>query len=751
MRTGHGLIGRHWIAALAAALLCSTSVYASPLQVDLSGFQQSEGIRATSIGGAVEVEWRGADNQRLRIRLDGSEDGPVIRELSIMDASGAWQRVLTDVRVEYSVVEGYRRISNQQLEPLNELDVEITDEIIDRYRWDVFWDAPLDTRPVENDGTGFVRNPPPAEGIASQPGLPRNPEEIRRGSMHLSAASVAVTGGDGSVRLSFPGVQLGTFSGELVLAMYEGTNLVQTEVVAATQAQAVAFKYDAGIGGLASGDAVRVVWNDTANLPQSTGFPASRPSNSERSLVRAANRVLAVETGTGSVAAFPPPHTWYWAREVEVNLGNNYFRKDADGTLAIGVGQAERELEQFAANWSLYSAPPGSVQHMRAFFYPTLGTGQAAISEALAFTNGDVYPVVAGHMRMGTHYHIDAGRQWLENGLDFRIDDFDALRGAGLDIISLTERPRRQTQLQELDAAFRGARLHSDSSFLILPNTENSFLLGGHWDMLYSRPTFFMPLSQARTADQALVYDDPTFGRVYQLGSEDDVMEMVQAEDMLIYMPHPRTKGSTGYPDAIRDEPRFRDDRYRGAGWRWGMGLDLSDVRMSGLRALPLLDEMNNWAAQGGYRPKYLQAITETYFKGPGDDIYGSGPMQYIRLASLPTDGDYSPIIDAMSAGDYFMSTGEVRFENHGVKSTGEAGSYEAEISWTFPLNFVEVVWGDGTQTHAVSVPATQYGAFGRRVFNVPVDLSTARWVRFAAWDIAGNGAFTNPVALDGR
>ena len=28
---------------------------------------------------------------------------------------------------------------------------------------------------------------------------------------------------------------------------------------------------------------------------------------------------------------------------------------------------------------------------------------------------------------------------------------------------------------------------------------------------------------------------------------------MIEAEDMLVYMPHPRTKGSTGFPDAVSD------------------------------------------------------------------------------------------------------------------------------------------------------------------------------------------------------
>ena len=50
------------------------------------------------------------------------------------------------------------------------------------------------------------------------------------------------------------------------------------------------------------------------------------------------------------------------------------------------------------------------------------------------------------------------------------------------------------------------------------------------------------------------------------------MMEMAKRENMLIYMAHPRSKGSTGFPDAIKDTAHFRHEHYRGIGWRWGMG-----------------------------------------------------------------------------------------------------------------------------------------------------------------------------------
>lgn len=734
-------------AVLTAALMSSTAILAAPLEADLAGFSSSEGLSAQQTGGDLTVEWQGADDETLRLVLGDENGSPVIRQLAISADGGDWTTVAENAAFEFSIVEGYRRISKQQMSPLTALGVELTQDVVDQYKWDVFWDAPLDTRTEDLD----AGNPPPVGGVAEQPGLPRQPDEILRASLEMSAGNAIVTGDEGSIRIELPGATLGTFSGSLVVTVFKGTNLIQAELEASTDGESVAYKYDAGIRGLAIGEGTSLVWKDIANLRQDMTLTDAHPDNDKLSLLRAANRIVAADVGDAAIAAFPPPHVWYWAREVEVNLGNNYYRKDADNTVAIGVGQAEQEVEQYLANWSLYSAPPGTVQHMRAYFYPTLGDADAAIEEALAFTSNDIYPEVDGHKVLAAHYHINPGRQWIAEGLDFRIDDFDVLKTAGIDIISLAERPRDETQLEELDAAFKGAMLHSDENFLILPNMENSNLLGGHWDLWFSKPTLYIDLEEPRTADQPLVTEDPTYGRIYQVGSKEDIMEMVEAENMLVYMPHPRTKGSSGYPDAVKDDPTFQSDHYRGAGWRWGMGSDLSEIRMSEKRVLPLLDDMNNWAAEAGYAPKFLQAITETYWKAPGDDIYGSGPVQYIALDDIPTDGDYTPIVDAMMAGDYFMSTGEVRLNSYGLEGEGADAVYKANIAWTFPLDFVEVVWGDGTDTHVETVPAIELGAFGEEDFEVPVDLSQAKWVRFAAWDIAGNGAFTNPVALDGR
>jgi hypothetical protein len=269
--------------------------------------------------------------------------------------------------------------------------------------------------------------------------------------------------------------------------------------------------------------------------------------------------------------------------------------------------------------------------------------------------------------------------------------------------------------------------------------------LGGHTDLLVSHQIFW---SQGRADGQPLVENDPNYGKVYHLGSPADLTEMVHREDLLLYMPHPRSKGSTGYPDAIKDTAHFRDEGYRGIGFRWGMGLDGSEQRLCEYRCLPLLDEMNNWVADLPANPKYIQAISEVFEQGPGDDIYANNPVNYVKMDRLPESDNWKPIVDAMKHGDYFVTSGEVLIPSYAVQGTGNQRMIVADVEWTFPLELVEVVWGDGQHTDRQIISTTDLPAFGRHRFQIPFNADGKKWVRFAAWDSAGDGALVQPVRL---
>ena len=87
---------------------------------------------------------------------------------------------------------------------------------------------------------------------------------------------------------------------------------------------------------------------------------------------------------------------------------------------------------------------------------------------------------------------------------------------------------------------------------------------------------------------------------------------------------------------------------------------------------------------------------------------------------------------------------------SYAVQGTGPHRTITADVEWTFPLDFVEVVWGDGVKTDRQIISTTDLAAFGTKHFQIPFDATGKKWVRFAAWDTAGNGALVQPIKLPG-
>ena len=740
---------------MAALPLASLFIRAQTAACDLTAYHAQPGLAAVNGADGLTVSWTGETDRELRLRLGIDAGVPTIRDLAVRRKGAGWATLAENARPEFRVVAGFRRMSNQQIQPLTGLKVPITPEIIDEHKWDAFWDAPLDLNPKPARGG----NPPPAAGIANQPGLPRKAEEITRATAvyHADRCEVKVDGA--RLEIAFPGVHLGPFDGRLQFTVYRSTGLLRMEVIAKTDQTSVAYKYDAGLSKLAFDPAVsKLAWRDTSNTWQSYRFGGT--DNEHEMPLKASNRVLIAERGVpgsaASLAVFPPPHTFFWAREIATNLGYVWYRKDAGGTFAFGVRQAEREeTPQYDANFALYSARPGTLQRMPVYLFASADEAQPALEHVLALTHGDRYKALPGYQVMNHHYHMDLGQRLLAAGsLDAEIPDLQALKALGITIVSQIDSiveggGRGEPRLNPLTvakASVDGARRHSDADFVVMPNQEYyGSPLGGHTDLLFSHPVYW---TQGRAAGQPLVEEDPAFGRVYRIGGADDLMEMARREDVLISMPHPRTKGSTGFPDAVKDTAAFKDPHYQGVGFRWGMGLDLSERRLCERRCLALLDDMSNWTADRPGPSKYVLSISEVRYQAPGDDIYASAPVSYVKLARLPSPQDVSPVIAALMRGDYFVTSGEVLIPSYAVRGTGAQRTIEADVEWTFPLDFVEVIWGDGVKTGRGIVTATDLPPMSRHHFSIPFDAAGQKWVRFAAWDSAGNGALVQPVKL---
>ena len=114
----------------------------------------------------------------------------------------------------------------------------------------------------------------------------------------------------------------------------------------------------------------------------------------------------------------------------------------------------------------------------------------------------------------------------------------------------------------------------------------------------------------------------------------EEVWAMVKAESGYVYQTHPRTKGSTGYPDKILNTSYFRDPSYLGTGWK-SMPSDLSLPQL-GQRGFKTLDDLNNL----GFR-KHMLGEIDVFQLSATDELYGLLNLNYLRLPKLPAFDHY--------------------------------------------------------------------------------------------------------------
>ena len=500
-------LGLAWVAALVGA---ATMVQADPLDCDLSGYRAQPGLTAAVAGDVLTVTWDGDEGSEVRLRFAIDSGTPTIREMTIRPAGGHWRVLATDVRPAFRVVSGVRRVTQQQTEPLEQLEVPLTSEKLNEIKWAAFWDAPLyiSDEPPRSHASSI----PAAEPFANHPGMPRQPEEVTRATARYRATGCEVRTNGARIEITFPGVEAGIFAGRLHYDVFKGSNLVRQMVIAKTDHPSAAFKYDAGLSGLPVQDSARIVWRDLAGYDQD--YKLGGPVDGAPTVVKSRNRLIAAELEDGAIAAFPPPHSFYWARESEQNLGYSWYRKDSSETFAFGMRQAELEEDpEFYHNFALYNARPGTWQRMPVFFYISPGSANDAMAAALAFTRGDRFKPLPGYKVMGHHYHVGlVARLGDEGSFDQRLNDVGTMKAIGMDIYSIIDGARGPGRhdkgelfLKDLANYYEAARRQSDKDFLVMPNDENSTggrppFLGGHYDILMSKPVYWRPAARAGPA-----------------------------------------------------------------------------------------------------------------------------------------------------------------------------------------------------------------------------------------------------------
>ena len=385
---------------------------------------------------------------------------------------------------------------------------------------------------------------------------------------------------------------------------------------------------------------------------------------------------------------------------------------------------------------------------MPVYYYLSAGDSHSTQEAVLAFTHDDRYKAMPGYKVMVSHFHMHFLEQLNDAGtIDPHPSWVDVFRGLGINIANMADfhsdshpKDPGPIRFKEQKVYFEGCRRFSDRDFLLIPGEEPDDTFGGHYISVMPHPVYW---SQTRDAGHKFMENDPQYGAVYHIASAEDELEMLKREQGLMWQAHPRTKGSTYYPDEVREKPHFLSDIFLGASYQ-SLPVDQSEKRLCEKRCLGLMDDMNNWTG-----PKYLLAEGDTYMKYPDDETFPQLIVNYVKMDRVPKfDEGWSPLLKTMRAGDFYVSSGEVLFRNSGISGSGARRTFNAEVEWTFPLEFAELVWGDGDTTHTQLIPATDLAPMSSKKFSVPFDVAGKKWVRFAVWDSAGNGAFTQPVHL---
>ncbi|MEM7143493.1 MAG: hypothetical protein AAF591_00065 [Verrucomicrobiota bacterium] len=591
------------------------------------------------------------------------------------------------------------------------------------------------------------------------------------------------------------------FSGELQLTFFAHSPLIQLEAIVSTPKKNRAILYRAGLGSPA--DQITSLTYHIAGGTQNTiprdqmvdyhpapqievkrtdglgrgGFdPAISPliGKVEEGLLQAKYRTVALQTAEGSVGIFPPPHKFLPPLDFAENVGFNFAWRKKDGTIEAGIRQPPLGDGRYRP-W--VDCPPNSRQHLDLFLLISDQPAQVCLEEIAAYTNHDRYPELDGYRTFSSHYHMWHARELImaqqEQETDSIPEAFELplfvkrFKEIGMDIVHLAEfhgGPNTGlSRYPELQVLHRECARLSDDEILILPGEEPNVHLGGHWISFFPRPVYWdwPDKKSLRKQKQQMVNgkfpdferNDPELGTVYFINSAEDMLRLAEKEEALVWTAHPRIKGSTGYPDRYREEDYYTSPTFLGAAWK-AMPANYSDDRL-GRRVLDLLDDMNQWGQH-----KQILAEADLFKLNAASELYGHNNVNYLKLANVPKfNNGWAPVLDALRTRQYFSGTGEVlirsltyngkEFPSQIPASNAGAVDIVAELKWTFPLSFAEIISGDGDVIFRERIDLSDTGAFGdEQLINHTIDLSDRTWVRFEVWDVAQNGAFTQTVRI---
>jgi hypothetical protein len=669
---------------LACVLMAMAACAAAAVPVDLSGVKPGP-IAVESGATSLTVRWKDESGQPWSAEFSLDPKAPLVTAIAMNGAP-----VIARARPSFQCTTGKRRGG-----------------------WDQFFDLP----------------PSHPEGTHSYQGV-----------FALESARASTVGD--RVEVAFDGLRLGIFAGSIHFRFFPGSRLVEQFAAMSTNEPDTAYFYDAGLAMMVDGDRraggnmeTRVSYYDTAGQ-----LRTKLSSGPERQPEAVRYRTIAAHTGAGSVAIFPAPHQYFFPRDFTTNMAY-LWHSSWKGQVSLGIRQLADDATPYYP-WS--NAPPGTVQRMSMWLLLDSGDPASAIAGVLRYTNADRFPALDGYIRFAPHWHYAFTVQAMEHGAKWVPPFKPVLQDMGVDAAMIMDfhgdghpADTGDTRLAEIAAYYQACRAQSDSRFLLIPAEEANVHFGGHWALAFPKPVYW---HMSRKAGQEFRISDPRYGTVYNVADADELLDLVRAEKGFAYTTHPRTKGSLGFPDKVRDSAFFLDPSWFGAGWK-ALPSDLSSPRL-GDRAFKLLDDMNNWGL-----PKKLMGEVDVFQIDSTHELYAHMNVNYVKLPSLPAFDDYGQLLTALQRGDFFTTTGEVLLTDVkiGAAQSGRLTA-QARVRHTFPLEMAELIWGDGEQSHRKEIPLTTTPASGDFTLEADEAAANWKWARVAVWDAAGNGAFVNPI-----
>ena len=115
---------------------------AQALTCDRQNLKPVNGMTAEQSGDTVTLTWTGASNQQLRTRFAIRDGQPQVVELAASESAGAWFVLGKNLKTEFQVTTGKRRLSSTQQSYMKKLGID-TPEEEEKRKWNTFWDAPL--------------------------------------------------------------------------------------------------------------------------------------------------------------------------------------------------------------------------------------------------------------------------------------------------------------------------------------------------------------------------------------------------------------------------------------------------------------------------------------------------------------------------------------------------------------------------------------------------------------------------------